>query len=172
VKVNIIASGVGGINESDANLAKASNAILIGFNVRANASAKKSITSNKVQLYYYSIIYDLLNDIDNIINGMTAPKFQENIIGTADVRQVFKSPKLGLIAGCMVVEGVVKRNSPIRVLRDSVVIFEGSLESLRRFKEDTNEVRQNTECGIGVKNYNDVRVGDQIEVFEKVEVKK
>lgn len=170
VKVNVVSSGVGGINESDANLAIASNAIVIGFNVRADASAKKLIESEGIDLHYYSVIYDAIDEIKRAMEGMLAPDFKEEIIGLAEVRDVFRSPKLGAIAGCMVSEGVVKRNNPIRVLRDNVVIYEGELESLRRFKDDVSEVRAGTECGIGVKNYNDVREGDQIEVFERVEV--
>ena len=170
VKVNVVSSGVGGINESDANLAIASNAIVIGFNVRADASAKKLIESEGIDLHYYSVIYDAIDEIKRAMEGMLSPDFKEEIIGLAEVRDVFRSPKLGAIAGCMVSEGVVKRNNPIRVLRDNVVIYEGELESLRRFKDDVSEVRAGTECGIGVKNYNDVREGDQIEVFERVEV--
>jgi len=170
VKVKIVSSGVGGITESDVNLAVASNAILIGFNVRADSVAKRLIDEEDVDLHYYSVIYDLIDDVKNAMSGMLAPEFKEEIIGLAEVRDVFRSPKLGAIAGCMVVEGVVKRNNPIRVLRDNVVIYEGELESLRRFKEDVNEVKQGMECGIGVKNYNDVKVGDQIEVYERVEV--
>jgi translation initiation factor IF-2 len=170
VKVNIISSGVGGINESDANLAIASNAVVIGFNVRADASAKKLIESEGIDLHYYSVIYDAIEEVKRAMEGMLEPDFREEIIGLAEVRDVFRSPKLGAIAGCMVSEGVVKRNNPIRVLRENVVIYEGELESLRRFKDDVSEVRAGTECGIGVKSYNDVREGDQIEVFERVEV--
>lgn len=172
VKVNIIGSGVGGITETDASLANASNAIIIGFNVRADASAKRLIDQESVDLRYYSVIYDLLDEVKAAMGGMLAPEYKQEIIGLAEVRDVFKSPKLGAIAGCMVVEGVVKRSAPIRVLRDNVVIFEGELESLRRFKDDVQEVRNGMECGIGVKNYNDVRVGDQIEVFETVQVER
>ncbi len=172
VKVKIVSSGVGGITESDVNLAVASNAIIIGFNVRADSVAKRLIDEEDVDLHYYSVIYDLIDDVKQAMTGMLAPEFKEQIIGLAEVRDVFRSPKLGAIAGCMVVEGVVKRNNPIRVLRDNVVIYEGELESLRRFKEDVNEVKQGMECGIGVKNYNDVKVGDQIEVYERVEVKR
>lgn len=172
VKVKIVASGVGGINESDANLAVASSAIAVGFNVRADASAKRIFEEDGVELRYYSIIYDLIDDVRAAMTGMLAPEFKEEIIGLAEVRDVFRSPKFGLIAGCMVVEGNVKRSNPIRVLRDNVVVYEGELESLRRFKDDVNEVKQGTECGIGVKNYNDVKEGDQIEVFERVEVKR
>jgi translation initiation factor IF-2 len=170
VKVKIVASGVGGITESDVNLAVASNAIMIGFNVRADAVAKRLIDEEEVDLHYYSVIYDLIDEVKSAMSGMLAPEFKEQIIGLAEVRDVFRSPKLGAIAGCMVTEGVVKRNNPIRVLRDNVVIYEGELESLRRFKDDVNEVKQGMECGIGVKNYNDVKVGDQIEVYERIQV--
>lgn len=172
VQVKIISSGVGGIAETDANLAAASNASIIGFNVRADASARKAIDNQGVDLHYYSIIYDVVDEVKGALSGMLSPEFRQDIVGLAQVRDVFKSPKLGAIAGCMVTEGTVKRNNPIRVLRDNVVIYEGELESLRRFKDDVNEVRNGMECGIGVKNYNDVRVGDQIEVFEIVEVKR
>ena len=172
VKVKIVASGVGGINESDANLAVASSAIVVGFNVRADASAKRIFDEEEVDLRYYSVIYDLIDDVKSAMSGRLAPEFKEEIIGLAEVRDVFRSPKFGSIAGCMVVEGTVKRSNPIRVLRDNTVIYEGELESLRRFKDDVNEVKQGTECGIGVKNYNDVKAGDQIEVFERVEVKR
>ncbi|PKH33386.1 translation initiation factor IF-2 [Shewanella sp. ALD9] len=170
VKVNIIARGVGALTETDATLAAASNAILVGFNVRADAQARKTIDSESVDLRYYSIIYNLIDEVRAAMTGMLAPEFRQEIIGLAEVRDVFKSPKIGAIAGCMVTEGIVKRSAPIRVLRDNVVIFEGELESLRRFKDDAQEVRNGMECGIGVKNYNDVRVGDQIEVFEIVEI--
>ncbi len=172
VKVKIIGSGVGGITETDATLAAASNAIVLGFNVRADSSARKVIEAENLDLRYYSVIYDLIDEVKQAMSGMLAPEFKQQIIGLAEVRDVFKSPKIGAIAGCMVTEGVVKRNSPIRVLRDNVVIYEGELESLRRFKDDVNEVRNGMECGIGVKNYNDVRVGDQIEVFETVEIQR
>ena len=172
VKVKVVGSGVGGISETDATLAAASNAIMVGFNVRADASARRIIEAENIDLRYYSIIYELLNDVKAAMSGMLQPEFKQEIIGLAEVRDVFKHPKFGAIAGCMVTEGVVKRNNPIRVLRDNVVIFEGELESLRRFKDDVSEVRNGMECGIGVKNYNDVKVGDQIEVFEVVEVKR
>ncbi|VAW95661.1 Translation initiation factor 2 [hydrothermal vent metagenome] len=172
VKVKIVASGVGGINESDANLAVASTAIVVGFNVRADAAAKRIFDEDEIDLRYYSVIYDLIDEVKSAMSGMLAPEFKEEIIGLAEVRDVFRSPKFGSIAGCMVVDGIIKRNNPIRVLRDNVVIYEGELESLRRFKDDVNEVKQGTECGIGVKNYNDVKEGDQIEVFERVEVKR
>ncbi|MGL4748118.1 MAG: translation initiation factor IF-2, partial [Shewanella sp.] len=170
VKVNIIARGVGALTETDATLAAASNAIMVGFNVRADAQARKTIENESVDLRYYSVIYNLIDEVKAAMTGMLSPEFKQQIIGLAEVRDVFKSPKLGAIAGCMVTEGTIKRSAPIRVLRDNVVIFEGELESLRRFKDDVNEVRNGMECGIGVKNYNDVRVGDQIEVFETVEV--
>ncbi|HEB56513.1 MAG TPA: translation initiation factor IF-2 [Gammaproteobacteria bacterium] len=172
VKVKIVSSGVGGINESDVNLAVAAGAIVIGFNVRADAVAKRLIDEEGVDLHYYSVIYDLIDEVKAAMSGMLSPEIREQIIGLAEVRDVFRSPKLGAIAGCMVTEGVVKRHSPIRVLRDNVVIYEGELESLRRFKDDVNEVKQGMECGIGVKNYNDVKPGDQIEVFEMIEVQR
>jgi translation initiation factor IF-2 len=169
VSVSIIANGVGGITESDMHLAIASNAMVIGFNVRADASAKRLAEAENVPLHYYSVIYDIVDNIKNAMSGMLQPQFREQIVGICEVREVFRSPKLGAVAGCMVVEGFVKRNLPIRVLRDNVVIYEGTLESLRRFKEDVAEVRQGLECGVGVKNYNDVKPGDLIEVFEKIE---
>ncbi|HDY8212471.1 TPA: translation initiation factor IF-2 [Vibrio vulnificus] len=172
VKVNIVGSGVGGITETDAVLAEASNAIILGFNVRADASARRAIEAASIDLRYYSIIYQLIDEVKQAMSGMLAPEFKQEIIGLAEVRDVFKSPKLGAIAGCMVTEGLIKRNAPIRVLRDNVVIYEGELESLRRFKDDVAEVKNGYECGIGVKNYNDVRVGDQIEVFETIEIKR
>ena len=170
VRVSVISGGVGGINEGDVNLATASNAIIVGFNVRADAGARKLAEEKGVELRYYSVIYDVIDDVKKSIKGMLAPEMKERIVGIAEVRQVFRHPKFGQIAGCMVKEGMVRRNLPIRVLRDNVVIFEGQLESLRRFKEDVAEVKAGMECGIGVKNYNDVREGDQIEVFERVEV--
>ncbi len=172
VKVKIVGSGVGGISESDVNLAVASNAIIIGFNVRADGGAKRMIEEQGVDLHYYSIIYELLDEVKNAMSGMLAPEFKEQIIGIAEVRDVFRSPKFGAVAGCMVVEGVVKRSNPIRVLRENVVIYEGELESLRRFKDDVSEVKQGFECGIGVKNYNDVQPGDQIEVYERIQVQR
>ncbi|MCU6666891.1 MAG: translation initiation factor IF-2 [Silvania sp.] len=172
VKVKIIGSGVGGITETDATLAAASNAILVGFNVRADASARKVIDSESLDLRYYSVIYHLIDEVKAAMSGMLSPELKQQIIGLAEVRDVFKSPKFGAIAGCMVTEGTIKRHNPIRVLRDNVVIYEGELESLRRFKDDVNEVRNGMECGIGVKNYNDVRVGDMIEVFEIIEIKR
>ena len=169
VSVKIVSSGVGGFNETDANLAVASNAIMIGFNVRADAAARRVIEEHDIDLRYYSVIYNAIDQVKAALSGMLAPEVSENIIGLAEVRDVFRAPKIGAIAGCMVVEGVVRRSTPIRVLRDNVVIFEGELESLRRFKDDVNEVRNGMECGIGVRGYNDVKVGDQIEVFERVE---
>ncbi|QCR34954.1 translation initiation factor IF-2 [Nissabacter sp. SGAir0207] len=172
VKVKIVGSGVGGITETDATLAAASNAIVIGFNVRADASARRVIEAESLDLRYYSVIYDLLDEVKQAMSGMLAPEYKQQIIGLAEVRDVFKSPKFGAIAGCMVTEGIIKRHSPIRVLRENVVIYEGELESLRRFKDDVNEVRNGMECGIGVKNYNDVRTGDMIEVFETIEIQR
>ncbi|MFK5968807.1 MAG: translation initiation factor IF-2 [Candidatus Marithrix sp.] len=167
VQVNIVASGVGGITESDANLAVASGAIIIGFNVRANVGAKRLIQDEDIDLHYYSIIYEAIDEVKKALSGMLAPEEVETIIGLAEVRQVFRSPKFGLVAGCMVADGIIKRSSPIRVLRDNVVIFEGELDSLRRFKEDVQEVKNGMECGVGVKNYSDVKVGDQIEIYER-----
>lgn len=172
VKVNIISRGVGGITESDANLALASNAILVGFNVRADAGTKRIVEDNNVDLRYYSVIYEIIDQVRQAMTGMLTPEFKEQIIGLAEVREVFRSPKFGSIAGCLVIDGVVRRNNPIRVLRDNVVIHQGELDSLRRFKDDASEVKAGTECGIGVKNYNDVRAGDQIEVYERIEVRK
>ncbi|MGD8843159.1 MAG: translation initiation factor IF-2, partial [Gammaproteobacteria bacterium] len=169
VAVKVVSAGVGGINETDANLAVASNAILIGFNVRADAAARRIVEEHDIDLHYYSVIYNAIDQVKAAVSGMLSPEISEEIVGLAEVRDVFRAPKIGAIAGCMVVEGVVKRSAPIRVLRDNVVIFEGELESLRRFKDDVNEVRSGTECGIGVKSYNDVRIGDQIEVFERTE---
>jgi translation initiation factor IF-2 len=172
VKVKIVSSGVGGISESDVHLALASQAIIIGFNVRANVEARRLIEAESVDLHYHSIIYDVIDEVKRAIRGFVAPEIQEKIIGLAEVRDVFSSSKIGAIAGCMVLEGVVRRNSPIRVLRDNVVVFEGVLESLRRFKDDIGEVRSGMECGICVKSYKDIKPRDQIEVFEKVEVKR
>lgn len=170
VQVRVVGGGVGGITESDANLALASNAVLFGFNVRADAGARKIVEQEGLDLRYYNVIYDIIEDVKKALSGMLGSEVRENILGIAEVRDVFRSPKFGAIAGCMVVEGNVHRNRPIRVLRDDVVIFEGELESLRRFKDDVSEVRAGMECGIGVKSYNDVKVGDKIEVFEKVQV--
>lgn len=170
IRINVIHSGVGGITESDANSAAASKATVIGFNVRADASARRIIESNGVDLRYFSIIYDVIDQVKQVASGLLGVEIREEIIGIAEVRDVFRSSKLGAVVSCMVIEGVVKRNKPIRVLRDSVVIFEGELESLRRFKENVEEVRNGTECGIAVKAYNDVKPGDQIECFERIEV--
>ncbi|MEQ8206350.1 MAG: translation initiation factor IF-2 [Woeseia sp.] len=170
VKVKVISSGVGGITESDATLAAASKAVIIGFNVRADSAARTAIKESGVDVRYYSIIYEAIDDVKAALSGLLSPEIRENIVGLAEVREVFTSPKLGNVAGCIVSEGYVKRALPIRVLRDNVVIYEGELESLRRFKDNVNEVRAGTECGIGVKNYNDVKPGDQIECFERVEV--
>ena len=172
VKVNIVSSGVGGIAETDANLALASSAILIGFNVRADNQAKAVVEREELELRYYSVIYDIIDDVKQAMTGLLSPEYREEIVGIAEVRDVFRSPKLGAIAGCMVTEGTVYRNKRIRVLRDNVVIYEGELESLRRFKDAVADVRQGMECGIGVKNYNDVKVGDQIEVFDTIEVQR
>jgi translation initiation factor IF-2 len=170
VKVNVVASGVGAITENDASLAQASEAIIIGFNVRADATARKVIQEHELDLHYYSVIYDAIDEVKAAISGLLGTEVREQIIGLAEVKDVFRSSKLGAIAGCLVVEGVVRRHNPIRVLREHVVIFEGQLESLRRFKDDVNEVQSGTECGIGVKMYNDVKPGDQIECFERIEV--
>jgi translation initiation factor IF-2 len=170
VKVNVVASGVGAITENDASLAQASEAIIIGFNVRADATARKVIQEHELDLHYYSVIYDAIDEVKSAISGLLGTEVKEQIIGLAEVKDVFRSSKLGAIAGCLVVEGVVRSHNPIRVLRDNVVIFEGELESLRRFKDDVNEVQSGTECGIGVKQYNDVKPGDHIECFERVEV--
>jgi translation initiation factor IF-2 len=170
VKVKVVHGMVGGISESDVNLATASSAIVIGFNVRADASARRLIETHGVDVHYYNVIYDAVNDVKAAISGLLKPQIKEQFLGLAEVRQVFRAPKIGVVAGCVVSEGTVRRNRPIRVLRANVVIFEGELESLRRFKDDVSEVKAGTECGISVKNYSDVQVGDQIEVFEKVEV--
>jgi translation initiation factor IF-2 len=172
VKVNIVSGGVGGIGETDANLALASSAIIIGFNVRADAQARAIVEREEMELRYYSVIYDIIDDVKQAMSGLLSPEFKEEIVGIAEVRDVFRAPKIGAVAGCMVIEGTIFRNKRIRVLRDNVVIYEGELESLRRFKDNVNEVRQNMECGIGVKNYNDVKVGDQIEVFDTIEVQR
>jgi translation initiation factor IF-2 len=170
VQVKVLGSNVGGITASDIQLAAASKAQVIGFNVRADASAREAMKETGVEVRYYSIIYEAIDDVKQMMSGLLAPEIKEQIVGVAQVRDVFRSSKFGVVAGCLVMEGAVKRNNPIRVLRDSVVIFEGALESLRRFKDDVGDVRAGTECGIGVKNYQDVRVGDQIECFSRVEV--
>jgi translation initiation factor IF-2 len=170
VQVRVLGSNVGGITVSDVQLAAASKAIIIGFNVRADSGAREAVKETGVEIRYYSIIYEAIDDIKAMMTGLLQPEIKETIMGTAQVRDVFRSSKFGVVAGCLVMEGVVRRNNPIRVLRENVVIFEGALESLRRFKDDVNEVRAGTECGIGVKNYQDVRAGDQIECFSRVEV--
>ncbi|HDY98870.1 MAG TPA: translation initiation factor IF-2 [Pseudomonas sabulinigri] len=172
VQVKIVSGGVGGITETDANLALASNAVVFGFNVRADAAARKIIESEGLDLRYYSVIYEIIDDVKKALGGMLGSDVREQILGVAEVRDVFRSPKFGAIAGCMAIEGTLYRNRPIRVLREDVVIYEGELESLRRFKDDVAEVRNGMECGIGVKNYNDVRSGDRIEVFERVQVQR
>ena len=170
VEVNVVGSGVGGISETDAHLAATSRAMIIGFNVRADKPARDIIENEGLKLHYYNVIYDVIDDAKAIMSGMLSPEIREEIVGIAEVRDVFNSPKFGQIAGSMVVEGTVYRSKPIRVLRDNIVIYEGELESLRRFKDDATEVRNGIECGIGVRNYNDVRVGDKIEVYETTEV--
>jgi len=170
VKVKIIAAGVGGITESDINLAKASEAIVIGFNVRADGGARKAVAEQDVDLRYYSVIYEAIDDVKQALSGLLSPEMREEIVGLAEVKDVFKSSGFGAVAGCLVVEGTIKRGNPIRVLRNNVVVYEGELESLRRFKDDVNEVRAGTDCGIAVKNYNDVKPGDQIEVYQRTEV--
>jgi translation initiation factor IF-2 len=172
VKVKIVSTGVGGISESDVDLALASKAIIIGFNVRADSVARKAIQEGSLDVRYYSIIYDVINDVKAAMSGLLGTETREQMVGLAEVRDVFRSSQFGNIAGCLVVEGQVRRGLPIRVLRDNVVIYEGELESLRRHKDDVSKVEAGTECGIGVKNYNDVKAGDQIEVFERIEVKR
>jgi translation initiation factor IF-2 len=172
IDVAIVGSGVGGINETDISLAAASNAIVIGFNVRADATARASAAERGVDINYYSVIYELIDEVRKALIGMLKPEYREHITGLAKVQEVFRSQKLGQVAGSLVTEGTIKRSQPIRVLRDNVVIFEGELESLRRFKDDVEEVKSGTECGIAVKNYNDVKPGDQIEVFERILVER
>jgi len=166
----VVAGGVGGITETDVNLALTAKAVVFGFNVRADSVGRKLAENEGVDIRYYNVIYDLIDDVRSALSGMLSPEKREEILGVAEVRDVFKSPKFGAIAGCMVIEGTVHRNRPIRVLRENVVIYQGELESLRRFKDDVAEVRNGFECGIGVKNYNDVRAGDKIEVYEVKEV--
>ena len=170
VKVNVVAGGVGGITETDVSLAMTSNAVIFGFNTRADSKARSMAENEGVEVRYYNVIYDLIDDVKAALSGMLSPELREEIVGIAEVRDVFRSPKFGLIAGCMVTEGTVFRSKPIRVLRDNIVIYEGELESLRRFKDDASEVRNGMECGIGVKNYTDVKVGDLIEVYDVNEV--
>jgi translation initiation factor IF-2 len=170
--VRVIHGMVGGINESDVNLARASNAVIIAFNVRAETGARRLIESEGVDVHYYNVIYEAVDEVKAAVVGMLAPQFKEEIVGLAEVREVFRAPKIGSIAGCYVSEGSIKRSRPVRVLRDNVVIFEGEIDSLKRFKDDAGEVKAGLECGIGIKNYNDIRIGDQIEVFEKVQVQR
>jgi translation initiation factor IF-2 len=170
VSVNIVSAGVGGITETDVNLALTSGAVMFGFNVRADATSRRLAENEGVDLRYYSVIYDVIDDVTAALTGMLSPEMREDIVGVAEVRDVFRSPKFGDIAGCMVIEGTVYRSKRIRVLRQDVVIYEGELESLRRFKDDANEVKNGLECGIGVKNYKDVRPGDKIEVYEVKEI--
>lgn len=170
VGVSIVSSGIGGLTESDIHLAVTTGAVVLGFNVRADAATRRLAEAEGVDIRYYSVIYNLLDDVKQALSGMLAPEVREEIVGIAEVRDVFRSPKFGQVAGCLVVEGALHRNKPIRVLRDNVVIFSGELESLRRFKDDVSEVRAGTECGVGVKGYNDVRPGDQIEVYDVKQV--
>jgi translation initiation factor IF-2 len=170
VKVNIVHTGVGGITESDINLALASKAVVIGFNSRADAAARKLAENSGVDIRYYNIIYDAVDDVKAAINGMLAPERKESVLGTVEVRNVFKISKVGTVAGCMVTDGLVRRGSSVRLIRDGVVIHSGELDSLKRFKEDVREVKAGFECGLSLKNFNDVQVGDQLEVFEVVEV--
>ena len=172
VKINIVHESVGSINANDVNLAMTTNAFVMGFNVRADNAAKSLSEKESIEILYYSIIYDLIDGIKTSVEGHLAPEVKEEILGTAEVKDLFKSPKFGLIAGSIVIEGTIKRNKPIRVLRDNIVIFEGELDSLKRFKDDANEVPMGTECGIGVANYRDVKVGDKIEVYDRIEVKR
>ena len=170
VKVNVIHSAVGAVNESDINLATASNAVVIAFNVRADAGARKLADSLEVDVRYYSIIYEAVDEVKAALGGLLSPEQKENILGLVEVREIFKASKIGTIAGCFVLDGIVRRDSKIRILRDNVVTFDGELSSLKRFKDDTKEVKSNFECGLSVKNFNDIKVNDQIEVYEVVEV--
>ena len=172
VKVDILSTGVGGINVSDVNLAAASKAMVIGFNVRADAQARRAAETQDIAINYYGIIYELIDSVKEMMGGLLEPVIKEEIVGIAEVKDVFRSSKLGVVAGCQVIEGTVRRGNPIRVLRDNIVIYEGELESLRRFKDDVNEVKVGTECGIAVKDYNDVKLRDQIEVFQRAEVQR
>ena len=172
IKINVVGSGVGGITESDAQLAMTSKATVIGFNVRADATARKTIEANGIDLRYFSIIYDVIDQVKQIASGVLGKEVREEIIGTAEVQQVFRHSKFGSIAGSVVVEGVIRRGKPIRVLRDDTVIFSGELDSLRRFQDNVDEVKHGTECGIGVKGYDQVKPGDKIECFERIEVQR
>jgi len=170
VKVQIVMAGVGGISESDVNLAVAANAVVIGFNVRGDAGARKTAENNGIDMRYYNIIYDAVDDVKRALSGMLTPDKKEEIIGTAEIRQIFRASKIGTIAGCMVIAGVVRRDAKIRLLRNNVVVYSGELESLKRFKDDVKEVRENFECGLNIKGYNDIEEGDHIEFFEVKEV--
>ena len=172
LKLNVVHDSVGGINTNDVNLAMTTNSSIIGFNVRADSSSKKLAESESIKISYYGIIYDLLDGVKEIIEGELEPEIKEEILGTAEVKDTFKSPKFGLIAGSMVIEGTIKVNQFVRVIRDDIVIFEGLLDSLRRFKDEASEVPTGTECGIGIENYSDVKVGDKIEVFDKKEIRR
>jgi len=172
VKINLVHEAVGAINANDVNLALTTNSFVIGFNVRADGASKKLAEKESIEILYYSIIYDLIDGIKKSVEGHLAPEVKEEILGTAEVKDLFKSPKFGLIAGSMVIEGTIKRNKPIRVIREGIVIFEGELDSLKRFKDDASEVPMGTECGIGVANYKDVKIGDKIEVFDRIEIKR
>ena len=169
VNVNVVHAMVGGINESDVNLAMAANAVIIGFNVRADATARKTIESEGLTVHYHNVIYDVVDTVKASMSGLLSPVSKEQQVGLVEVRDVFRAPKIGAIAGCYVNEGFVRRNLPVRVLRENIVIFEGAIDSLKRFKDDVNEVKNGYECGIGIKDYNDIKVGDQIEVFEIVQ---
>jgi translation initiation factor IF-2 len=170
VKVNIVHAAVGGITESDVNLALASKAVIIGFNTRADAAARKLAEHSGVDIRYYNVIYDAVDDVKAAINGMLAPERRESVLGMVEVRNVFKISRVGTVAGCMVTDGLVRRGAQVRLIRDGVVIHTGELDSLKRFKEDVKEVKSGFECGLSLKNYNDVQVGDHLEVFEVVEV--
>ncbi|MEE1540544.1 MAG: translation initiation factor IF-2, partial [Arenicellales bacterium] len=172
IKVKVVHGMVGGINESDANLAMTAEAIIVAFNVRADAAARKLIESEGIDVRYYNVIYDVVDEVKAAMSGMLAPEIKEQIIGNAEVRDIFRAPKIGAIAGSYVTEGVVKRNSRVRVLRDNVVIFDGRIDSLRRFKEDVSEVKNGFECGIGVKDYNDIKEHDQLEIYDSVEIER
>ena len=170
VKVNVIHSAVGAVNESDINLATASNAVILAFNVRAEGGARKLADSLEVDVRYYSIIYEAVDEVKAALGGLLSPEQKENTLGLVEIREIFKASKIGTIAGCYVLDGTIRKNSKIRLLRDSVVIYDGELDSLKRFKDDIKEVKSNFECGLSIKNYNDMKVGDQIEVYELVEV--
>jgi len=170
VPVKVVHAMVGGISESDVNLAMASRAIIVAFNVRADATARKLIEAESVDVRYHNVIYDVVDEVKAAVSGLLKPEIKEEIIGLVEVRDVFRAPRIGAIAGCYVLEGMVKRNVPVRILRDNVVIFDGAIDSLRRFKDDVAEVKSGFECGIGVKNYNDIKVGDQLEIYQNVEV--